>query len=89
MKKKHGLYLAVREHFSSGKPLSRLEAMILYGMSDLPKAVNFLRREGWEIKAKKVPYARALVRLNQLVEVKVPGNLPIREIILTEYQLTK
>ena len=89
MKKTYGLTLAIREHLSSGKPISRLEAMILYGVSNLPMTINTLRREGWEIKAKKIPYAKALVRLNQSVEVKVPTNLPIREIVLTEYQLIK
>lgn len=89
MKQQYGLYLAIREHLATGAPLSRLEAIILFGMSDLTKAISALRREGWDIQSKRIPYARALVRLNKELTVKVPKNLPIRDIMLTEYRVAK
>ncbi len=32
---KYGLTIAVKEHLLSGKPITRLEALILYGISNL------------------------------------------------------
>jgi len=36
-----------------------------------------------------VPYAAAVVRVNQHAVLEPPPNLPIREIQLTEYQISK
>jgi hypothetical protein len=86
---KHGVALAAKEHIASGKPITRLEAIILYGVSNLTDIVSELRRQGWVIKSRSVPYATAMVRVNQYAELKPPPNLPIREIHFTEYWLSK
>ena len=84
--------LAVREHILLGHPVTRLDAIILFGVSNLTMAVSKMRQEGWQIKSCRVPYARALVRLNSLLKpksIEVPDNLPVREILLTEYRLSR
>ena len=86
---KYGLGLAAQEHIASGKPVTRLEAMVLYGVANLPDVVSVLRKQGWLIESRKVPYARALKRLRECVEINVPDNLPVREIVLTEYWLSE
>ena len=81
---------AVKEHLLSGKPLTRLEAIVLYGCSNLPEVVYELRRAKIDIGAeKKVPYAAAMVRINEHAVLKPPGNLPIRDILFTEYRLKR
>lgn len=82
---KYGLSLAAREHLAGGKPLTRLEAMILYGVANLPDIIKELRRQGWVIESRHVPYATALKRVNEYAVVQPPPNLPTREIQLTEY----
>jgi hypothetical protein len=82
---KYGLALAAREHLASGQPITRLEALILYGVSNLPDVIKELRRQGWRIKSRVVPYASAVLRVNKHAVLKPPANLPIREIHLTEY----
>lgn len=84
---RHGLAIAVREHLSAGQPISRLEALVLYGVSNLTDVISELRKQGWVIESRLVPFAVPLVRLNKLVKVEAPANLPIREIQLTEYWL--
>jgi hypothetical protein len=86
---RNGLALAAREHLASGNPLTRLEAIVLYGVANLPDVIKEMRRQGWIIKSRTVTYAVALARLNQVTVFQAPKNLPIREIQFTEYWITK
>ncbi|MGY5808437.1 helix-turn-helix domain-containing protein [Rhizobium sp. LEGMi198b] len=73
----------------SGKPLTRMEALVLFGLSNLPELVYEMRQQGFVVKNRKVPYATAMVRINQHAVLKPPANLPIREILFTEYWVNK
>ena len=86
---RNGMALAAREHLAGGQPITRLEAMVLYGVANLPDVVKEMRRQGWVVRSRLVPYAAAVVRVNQHAVLEPPPNLPIREIQLTEYQITK
>jgi hypothetical protein len=86
---RNGLALAAREHLSSGKPITRLEAIVLYGVANLPDVIKEMRRQGWVIKSRTISYAAAMTRLNQYAELRPPRNLPIREIQFTEYWVSK
>ena len=81
--------MAAREHLAGGKPLTRLEALALYGVANLPDVIKEMRRQGWVIKSRNVSYAAAMARLNQVVKFEPPKSLPIREIQFTEYWVTK
>lgn len=85
----NGAAVAAREHLLSGKPLTRMEALILFGLSNLPELVYELRQIGFTVNTKKVPYATAMVRINQHAVLKPPPNLPIREIMFTEYWVSR
>lgn len=80
-----GLNLAAKEHLVSGLPLTRLEAIVLFGVSNLPELVYEMRKQGWTVKTRLVPYATAMVRINKHATLTPPANLPIRDIMLTEY----
>jgi hypothetical protein len=84
-----GLSLAAREHLASGQPLTRMEAIILFGVANLPDIIKEMRRQGWMIKSRTVPYAVALARINQVAKLQPPAELPIREIKFTEYRISK
>ena len=86
---KHGLVIAAREHLLEGKPLTRLEAMVLYGVPDLTKLISDMRKQGWTIHSQKIPYAAAARRVNEHATLRPPKNLPVREIQLTEYWVSK
>jgi hypothetical protein len=86
---KHGLVMAVREHLLEGKPITRLEAIVLYGVPDLPKVISEMRRQGWTILSQKIPYAAAARRVNEYATLRSPKNLPVKEIQLTEYWVSK
>ncbi len=73
----------------SGQPITRLEAIVFYGVSDLTKVVNRMRKEGWIVETRPLPFAAAVKRVNEFAVLKPPENLPIREIQLTEYWMNK
>lgn len=84
-----GFTLAAKEHLASGKPITRLEALILFGVCDLTTVISTLRRQGWIIESRPVSFAAAAARINQYAILQPPANLPIREIQLTEYWVSK
>jgi len=80
---------AVKEHLLSGRPLTRLEAIVLFGCSNLPEVVYELRKTVQIDGSRRVPYATAMVRINEHANLTPPPNLPIRDIMLTEYKLKR
>lgn len=84
-----GLAVAAKEHLVAGERITRLEAMVLYGVSNLPDVVAEMRKQGWVIESRQVAYAVALARVNRLAQVVPPANLPVRDIQLTEYWVSK
>ena len=84
-----GLTLGVKEHLLAGGTITRLEALVLYGVSNLPDVIKEMRRAGWTIESRAAPFAAAVKRINEHAVLEPPSNLPIREIRLTEYWLSK
>lgn len=85
----NGYVAAAREHLLSGKPLTRMEALVFFGLSDLTKLVSEMREAKFIIKSRKVSYATVMVRINEHAVFSPPTNLPIREIMFTEYWMSK
>jgi hypothetical protein len=86
---KHGLVMAAREHLLEGKPITRLEAIVLYGVPDLTKLISDMRRHGWTVHSQKVAYVAAARRVNEHGVLRPPEDLPVKEIQLTEYWVSK
>ena len=80
---------AAKEYLLSGQALTRLEAMILFGVPDLTKIISDLRRGGFSVNKRTVTYAEASRRVNLVALLKPPANLPIREITLTDYWVSR
>jgi hypothetical protein len=81
--------LAAREHLLTGNLLTRLEAIVLFGVPDLTKIISDLRRDGFIVEKRDVPYAAVLARVNRHAVLQPPPNLPIKEIALTEYWVSR
>lgn len=84
-----GVALALKEHLAAGNPITRLEAIIYFGVPSLTSNISKMRQEGWMVRSRKVSYARVLLRINRVSILKPPTNLPINEIEMTEYWLEK
>jgi len=81
--------LAAREHLLGGGLLTRLEALVLFGVPDLTKIISDLRREGFIMQSRSTPYATVLTRVNKHAVLTPPANLPVNEIVLTEYWVSR
>lgn len=87
--KKSGMVLALKEHMLAGNPVTRLEAITLFGIGNFNSEITRMRKEGWIVESQKVPYAKALKRVNEYAQFMPPTNLPIKEIQLTEYWISR
>jgi len=81
--------LAVREFLASGKPLTELEALLLFGAAHLPDLVSKLRKQGEIISSEKISYAAVTRRINEHAVFSPPEGLPIRDIYFTEWWISK
>ena len=86
---RYGLATAVKEHLQSGATITRLDALVLYGVSNLPDLIAEMRKQGWVIESRIITLAAALASINARATVIPPANLPVREIQMTEYWLSK
>lgn len=86
---RYGLAIAAKEHLAKGDPITRLEAIVLYGVSNLPDVVKEMRAQGWVVKSRLIPYAAAAARVNKVAVLRPPSNLPVREVQLTEYWVSQ
>jgi len=86
---KHGMTLALKEHLASGEPITGLEAIALFGCNGLRAQITNLQRQGWVINSRKISFAVAVRRINKYAVYQPPENLPIKEIMLTEYWVSK
>ena len=81
--------LAVREYLAGGHPITELESVVLFGVTSLPDLLSVLRKEGWIFESQRVPYAKAMRRINDHAVLKPPTELPVRDLQLTEWWVSK
>ena len=79
---------ALKEYLHEGKYISDVEAILLLGIQSFHSEIKKLKTQGWIIKSRKVPLIKVLTRLNKNIVVKTNPNLPVNEILTTEYWLS-
>ncbi len=80
---------AAREYLLEGNLITRLEAMVLFAVPDLTKIISDLRHEGYDVERRTIPLARAIRRVNQAATLVPPSALPVSDIKLSEYWVSK
>ena len=86
---KYGGKLALREHLFAGNSICQLESMLIYGIQDLGKEISDLRREGEIVSTQKIPLPGAIRRVNEFAVYVPPKGLPVEDIAVTEYWISK
>ena len=86
---KYGSKLALREHLFSGKSANQLDSLLIFGVQHLSREIARLRSEGEVIQSRKIPYVKAVRQINNSVTFAPPKDLPIEQIMLTEYWISK
>ena len=80
---------ALKEHMLAGHRVSPLEAMLLFGVRHPNEAVKRMRQDGFMVKYQEVPLAKILRRINEYALCKVPSSLPHKELVMTEYWISR
>ena len=88
MKNKYGNQLALKEHLLEGHSITRLEAMVMFGVSNLTAVISKLKKS-YIIRSKRILYIEAITRVNNFAKVIPPKNLPVNEIIVIEYRISQ
>lgn len=78
---------ALSEYLLSGGEISLIESQIVFGVQNLNAELTRFRKAGFIIKSRRVTMAKVLGRANEVCKVEPPLNLPVREILVTEYWL--
>ena len=76
---------ALTEHMLSGECVTLVEALMLFGVQSLSVEIYRLKREGFKVKTRRIPFTKALVRLKKHMVIEPPKDLPHKEIMVTEY----
>ena len=86
---KNGNHSALKEYMLGDEPVARLEATLMFGVQELTSSIMRLRNDGFIIKSRKVPMITVINRLQKYCICKPPSNLPIKEILVTEYWVSR
>lgn len=77
---------ALKEHLIAGNPVTKIEALILFGIPSLTSIISRMKKNGYKIEKQWVSYAVVLRRINEVAVLQPPSNLPYKELKLTEYR---
>ena len=69
--------------------MTLLEALLIFGVQSLNAELGRLKKEAFLIKDQRISMATVIRRLNQVTVCKPPPNLPFREIMMTEYWISR
>lgn len=90
MKKvKFGQTDALIDYLIDGNTVTRLDALLIFGVQNITAVISNLRKQGYLVKRTRIPFIKALVRINEKVKVQVPKNLPVKDIEISEYWISK
>ena len=84
-KMNNGNVSALKDHLLKNNRVSQLDSLILFGVQRLPTLIRSMKKEGYVIQTERISMIRVLVRLNKYCKVKVPTNLPTKEVFVTDY----
>lgn len=76
---------AVREHMLEGHSISGLEAMLIFGLRNPNAFFSDLRKQGFIVQKQQVQLVKIFRRINTFSKFVPPGQLPAKELQMTEY----
>jgi hypothetical protein len=73
----------------AGNRVSLLEAILVFGVQSLNAELARLKKDGFLIKSERVSMAKVLRRTNEMAVCTPPAELPFKEIVMTEYWISR
>ena len=81
--------VALEEYVLKGNRISILEGVLYFGVSNPYEAIRRLKKKGFVIKKSLVTMARILTRINKQLKCEHFPNLPVSDITMHEWWLSK
>lgn len=81
--------VALEEYVLKGNRISILEGVLYFGVSNPYEAIRRLKKKGFIIKKSPVTMARILARINKQLKCEHFKNLPVSDINMHEWWLSK
>lgn len=78
--------VAFENHILQGLPISRLEAICLYGVQNPTAIISRLRKDGFQIERTNVPMEKVIRRLQKTMKFAPLASLPYMEMKVSEYK---
>ena len=86
---RHGHALGVKEQLLAGHPITTLEAVAVFGVSNLTARISELRKDGHAVQSRTITMAEAIRNLNEIAHFSPPEALPVTEIKMTQYWIER
>ena len=86
---RYGNVSALTEYMIEGNRVSRIESLLMFWVQNLPEAIKAVKKKGFVVKKTQITMAKILRRLNKDLSCEAPKNLPIRDIIMSEWWISK
>jgi|TARA_B110000967_G_scaffold189955_1_gene214180 hypothetical protein len=86
---KYGNTSALTEYMIEGNRISRIESLLLFGVQNFTAVLTTIKRKGFIVKKTSVSMAKIIRRINKNLKCEAPKNLPIRDITMSEWWISK
>ena len=86
---KYGAVTALKDHMLKGNKVSRIESLVIFGVQNFTAVLSILKKDKFIIKKQPVTMAKIIRRMNEYCECKPPKNLPMKDIEMIEYWISK
>ena len=86
---KYGNTSALKEYMLKGNRVSRIESLLYFGVQNFTAVLTLIKRDGYIIKKTPVSMAKIITRINKSLKCEAPKNLPLREITMSEWWISR
>ena len=86
---KYGNVAALREYLLNGGKITRLESLLYFGVQNLTAVISYLKKDGYIINKENISMLKVLKRVNESIKCTHPNNLPVKEIIMSEWYISR
>lgn len=86
---RHGHALGVKEQLLAGQSITKLEALAVFGVSNLTSVISDMRKNGHMVQSRTITMAEAIRNLNKVAHFSPPETLPVTEIKMTQYWIER
>ena len=86
---KYGNMAALKEYMIAGNRVTRIESLLFFGVQNFTAILTLIKRDGYIVKKNPVSMAKVIVRINKSIKCQTPKNLPIKDIVMSEWWISR